>query len=408
MTAKPTLYLTTLLTAIGFMLIGYDNVSVDHLLGLTVIGRHGWYHQQPAIQRDVQQPLGRIARNHSSHLRDRMFCRCTDYCGGWRTARTSQVDLHRCSAYVGRRWIPSWSQLFRGHDWGQNRVGAWHGEYLGLCRSVHLSVQGFINSTVPVLQSEVSPAHARGRFVCFQLSLLNLGIFLAYWVGYGFTPMTGSKAWRIPVALQAVFIVPIMILVFIVPESPRWLAAHGRPEDSLAVIARLQNKPSTHHDVLLQHKEIQDAVQLEQSIGSGSWADLLKEDKLCSRRRLLIACAIQFFQQVGGINAIIFYAGNFFSLVSDKASLLAGGLFTWFFIASFIPWLLIDTAGRRKLLLICISGMALAFALESALVWKVQTTSSKAAAGAAIAVLFVYMGLFTVSAIGGKFNADFA
>ena len=248
-----------------------------------------------------------------------------------------------------------------------------------------------------MLQSEVSPARARGRFVCFQLSLLNLGIFIAYWVGYGFTPMTGSKAWRIPVALQAIFIVPMLVLVFIVPESPRWLASHGRAEESLAVIARLQNKPTTHHDVLTQHKEIQDAVELERSIGSGTWGDLLKEDRICSRRRLLIACSIQFFQQVGGINAIIFYAGNFFSLVSDKASLLAGGLFTWFFVASFIPWFLIDTAGRRKLLLTCVTGMALAFAVESALVWKVQTQHSKAAAGAAIAVLFVYMGLFTVS-----------
>jgi len=258
-------------------------------------------------------------------------------------------------------------------------------------------VQGFINSTVPVLQSEVSPARARGRFVCFQLSLLNLGIFIAYWVGYGFTPMTGSKAWRIPVALQAIFIIPMLVLVFIVPESPRWLASHGRAEESLAVIARIQNKPATHHDVLTQHKEIQDAVELERSIGSGTWKDLLKEDRICSRRRLLIACSIQFFQQVGGINAIIFYAGNFFSLVSDKAALLAGGLFTWFFIASFIPWFLIDTAGRRKLLLACVTGMALAFATESALVWKVQTSASKAAAGAAIAVLFVYMGMFTVS-----------
>jgi hypothetical protein len=98
---------------------------------------------------------------------------------------------------------------------------------------------------------------------------------------------------------------------------------------------------------------------------------------------------------------IIFYAGNFFALVSDKGALLAGALFTWFFIASFIPWFLIDTVGRRKLLLTCIAGMAIAFAVESALVWKSQSLtaqhmSSKAAGGAAIAVLFVYMGLFTV------------
>lgn len=258
-------------------------------------------------------------------------------------------------------------------------------------------MQGFINSTVPVLQSEVSPKGARGRFVCFQLSLLNCGIFLAYWVGYGFSSVTGTKAWRIPVALQAIFIIPLLVLVFVIPESPRWLAAHGRPEESLAVISRVQGRTEDHPEVLEQHREIQDAVSLEQAIGSSSWSDLLKEDKICSRRRLLIACSIQFFQQAGGINAIIFYAGTFFSLVSDKGSLLAGGLFTWFFVASFIPWFLIDTAGRRKLLLVCISGMAAAFAIESALVWKTQMDGSRLAGGFAIATLFVYMGLFTVS-----------
>jgi hypothetical protein len=224
-----------------------------------------------------------------------------------------------------------------------------------------------------------------------------LGIFVAYWTGYGFTPMTSSKAWRIPVAMQAIFILPIIALIFIVPESPRWLAAHGRSEESLAVLGRLQGKPITHQDVVLQHQEIQDAVAFEVSIGSGTWSDLLKEDKIKSRRRLLIACSIQFFQQIGGINAIIFYAGNFFALVSDKGALLAGGLFTWFFIASFIPWFMIDTVGRRKLLLACISGMAMAFAIESALVWKTQETGSRVAGGVAIAVLFIYMGLFTVS-----------
>jgi hypothetical protein len=227
---------------------------------------------------------------------------------------------------------------------------------------------------------------------------LNLGIFVAYWTGYGFTSVTGSKAWRIPVAMQAIFIVPLIVLVFIVPESPRWLASHGRAEEALSVLARLQGKPIDHQDVVIQFQEIQTAVMIETAVGSGSWSDLFKEDKICSRRRLLIACSVQFFQQIGGINAIIFYAGTFFGLVSDKGALLAGGLFTWFFVASFIPWLLIDTAGRRKLFLICISGMAIAFAIESALVWK--TTSQgpdTAAAGAAIAVLFVYMGLFTVS-----------
>lgn len=68
---------------------------------------------------------------------------------------------------------------------------------------------GFINSTVPVLQAEVSPKASRGRFVCFQLTLLNFGIMMAYWVGYGFVGVTGSKAWRIPVALQVSYFLPV-------------------------------------------------------------------------------------------------------------------------------------------------------------------------------------------------------
>jgi MFS family permease len=180
--------------------------------------------------------------------------------------------------------------------------------------------RGAINSTVPVLQAEASPKATRGRFVCFQLSLLNLGILLAYWVGYGFTSVTGSKAWRVPIALQAVFIICIMILLFVVPESPRWLAAHGRGEESLAVLGKLQGKSVTHSDVLQQHQDIQEAVALEKSVGSGTWRDLLHEDEIKSRRRLLIACGIQAMQQAGGINGLIYFAGYVFFALQNSLS----------------------------------------------------------------------------------------
>lgn len=165
---------------------------------------------------------------------------------------------------------------------------------------------GAINSTVPVLQAEVSPKASRGRFVCAQLSVLNLGIFLACqsqepegaanipdWVGYGFSSVTGSKAWRIPVAMQAIFIIPILVLVIIIPESPRWLASHGRSQESLEVLARLSGSSIDNPDILEQHDEIMLAVNLQQRIGSGSWKELVQEDDLKSRRRFLIACAIQ-------------------------------------------------------------------------------------------------------------------
>ena len=259
---------------------------------------------------------------------------------------------------------------------------------------------GFLNSTNPVLQSEVSPKAARGRFVCFQLTCLNSGTMVAYWVGYGFTPVGGSIAWRIPVAIQAIYIIPIILLIWFVPESPRWLASHGYEDESLSVLSRLANAPPDDPEVQAQFKEIVDAVRLQEAVGAGSWKDLLHEDEVCSRRRFLIGCSIQFFQQIGGINALNYYATNLVlatGLDLQESSLVSGALFTWFFVASFIPWALIDSVGRRKLLLATITGMAMCFAIEAGCVSAVQANGSAAAGGAAVAFLFIYLGLFTVS-----------
>lgn len=58
---------------------------------------------------------------------------------------------------------------------------------------------------------------------------------IAYWAGYGASKSNAMHTWRIPVACQACFQVPILFLIFIVPESPRWLASHGRVDDALKV-----------------------------------------------------------------------------------------------------------------------------------------------------------------------------
>ncbi len=90
-----------------------------------------------------------------------------------------------------------------------------------------------------------------------------------------------------------------------IPETPRWLAAHDRPDDCLLVIARAKAAPVTDPEVTKLHNAILQTVAYEASIGSGSWKDHLKNDNIKSQTRLLIACGIQAFQQLGGINAII-------------------------------------------------------------------------------------------------------
>lgn len=124
-------------------------------------------------------------------------------------------------------------------------------------------------------------------------------------------------------------------------------------------------------------------------------------------------------QQLGGINAIIYYSGTLFQksigFDAHMSSLMSGFLQTWFFVASFIPWLLIDRIGRRPLvsfarilyakfvlminqLISMISVMAAVMAVQAALIYQVQNVTAIATSAGigAAAMLFVFQGAFTI------------
>lgn len=90
----------------------------------------------------------------------------------------------------------------------------------------------------------------------------------------------------------------------IIPETPRWLASHDCPDECLAVLRRLK-WDEDEESIRVLHNSIMQTVAYEQSVSAGSWRDLFVNDRIKSQRRFLIACAIQGFQQLGGINAII-------------------------------------------------------------------------------------------------------
>lgn len=239
--------------------------------------------------------------------------------------------------------------------------------------------------------------------VCMQLSTLNLGIFLSYWIDYGFTQSyTASFSWRTPTILQCIFLIPMLVLLAIVPESPRWLAAHSRPAESLEVLTRLHSYHMSEDHIVSLHADIIRTCEYEASLGAGSWGDLFKNDAIQSQRRFLIACGIQSFQQLGGINALIYYSNTLFStslgFSSHLSALMSGFLQTWLFVASFIPWVLIDRIGRRPLLLSMISVMSAVMIVQTGLIYNVQHNTSIATScgiGAAI-MLFVFEGAFTI------------
>jgi hypothetical protein len=138
-----------------------------------------------------------------------------------------------------------------------------------------------------------------------QISTLNLGIALVYWVNYGLTYSTLSVAWRIPVILQCLPLFAMLCLVYVIPESPRWLVSRGRELEALEVLRRLKAGCLTERQMQRLCKDIIRAVSAQCLRGPANWDALWKNDRLRSRQRVLMACGIQAMQQLGGINAVI-------------------------------------------------------------------------------------------------------
>ncbi|KAF2487384.1 general substrate transporter [Neohortaea acidophila] len=376
------LYNVTLLACLGFLLIGFDN----GLMGGLVNGRSF----DTTFNLDTSTASG---ANIVALIVAIYEVGC--FFGAIVTAFIGETLGRRRSIFVGTVIMIIGALL---------QATSYYRSQLIVARIVSGFGMGFINSTVPVLMAEFAPKATRGIFVCAQLSTLNLGIAVVYWIDYAFgTIKSGpSYAWRVPVILQCIFLVLMLIIIAIIPETPRWLVAHNRPDEALEVLRRLNRKKMDDQMIVDIHAGIINAVVVESAAGTGTWKDLLKNDDIQSLRRLLIACSIQAFQQLGGINALIYYSNTIFSqslkFSPNLSALMSGFLNTWFFIASFIPWFLIDRVGRRPLLLSMVSLMSAVMVVQTGLIYNVQnkTSIAKAAGAGAAAMLFIFEGAFTI------------
>ena len=213
---------------------------------------------------------------------------------------------------------------------------------------------GFTSVTAPVYVSELSPPQSRGKLIGLYQFALTLGIALANLVGYW---LAAQHAWRAMFALGALPALLFLVLMFGVPESPRWLMAHGRVADAHKVLSSLTDGPGR----LILLRDIQQSLTVEvERRWSALWSPAV-------RGALLVAVGFTVLQQVTGINTVFYYGPRIFALAgisSDRSAIFSTLLLAVTnVLATVIALVLVDRVGRKPLLYFGVSGMMLSLLL---------------------------------------------
>jgi len=228
----------------------------------------------------------------------------------------------------------------------------------------------------PMYIAEISPAARRGRMVgLFQLNIVA-GILVAYlcnfWVSsFGF----GASEWRWKLGMLAIPAAVFFVTLFGIPESPRWLIASGRADQARAVLRRIGSpNPDEEFGEIDRTVRSERGIRRERLFLSPRTTDPAACALFQARyaKPVFLAITIGMFNQLSGINAILYYLNSIFeragfSKVSgDMQAVLIGFTNLLFTVAAMT---VIDRFGRRRLLLtgaigtaVCLAGVALIFA----------------------------------------------
>ncbi len=206
----------------------------------------------------------------------------------------------------------------------------------------------------PLYISEIAPAKSRGMLVTLYQLAIVIGINIIYFVNLIISSSNSESwnvelGWRYMVGSEVIPAALFLFMLYLVPESPRWLTAQGREEEALQILEKVNGKEEAA-SVMSQVKE---ALKEE----SGTFRELFSPGL---RMAMIVGCVLAVFSQITGINAIIYYAPEIFKSVgfgTESAMLQTVVIGVTNTVFTFVAIWLIDKAGRKKLLLWGVSGM---------------------------------------------------
>ncbi|KMY93023.1 facilitated trehalose transporter Tret1-1 isoform X1 [Drosophila simulans] len=208
---------------------------------------------------------------------------------------------------------------------------------------------GIASLSLPVYLGETVQPEVRGTLGLLPTAFGNIGILLCFVAG-------SFMNWSMLAFLGAALPVPFLILMFLIPETPRWFVGRGLEERARKALKWLRGKEA---DVEPELKGLmRSQADADRQASRNTMLELLKLNNL---KPLSISLGLMFFQQFSGINAVIFYTVQIFK---DAGSTIDGNLCTIIvgivnFLATFIGIVLIDRAGRKILLYVSDIAMVL-------------------------------------------------
>lgn len=232
---------------------------------------------------------------------------------------------------------------------------------------------GCVSTVVPIYVAEISPKSIRGSLGSLMNLFVTFGQLSAFCVNLAFDKLSHQQTdWRYSLGIQAILAFFLLLGLFALPESPRYLISKQRTDEARHVLKRLRQEIQvgqriknirqlsdgsesieyesiTNIDLEILDVENEINLTIYQHSNYSSWLDLLTYKPYLFP--LSIGVLLQLFQQFSGINAIMYYAPTIFSTIQidRQVASVFTGLVNW--LSTFIAVLLIDRVGRRSLLL---------------------------------------------------------
>jgi sugar porter (SP) family MFS transporter len=199
---------------------------------------------------------------------------------------------------------------------------------------------GTASFVAPMYIAELVPSRMRGGTVTFNQIMITGGILLAYIAAWGLSPVSNNWRWMVGIAAAPGALLAVGMLFM--PHTPRWLVEHGREDDARRVLKRIRGTDDVD-------EEVGDIKRVSQE--EGSVRDLLKR---AVRPMLIVGVGLAIFQQIVGINTVIYYSPTILSFTGLNAhSAITQALFIGVtnFAFTIVAALLLDTLGRRFFLI---------------------------------------------------------